>query len=419
MERRKRKAISAVLGTAIALVIVFTVFIPLIMYLQSLQTIFMQEASRRLQYELERIHEKLEVHISITPAGTVYPNHYIYVIIYNPGVLTVDIPTIYIESKNKGIMEVPEKFSIPPGGVQRYRLEKFYIGRGEDDVVRIKVVTLRGNNFISRETIGPKDLPYHLIITVSNMTFGRQYEIGVRSIKEYGCVLLAMRQELGCSEEEYAVIEPQSFNDTNGLAIFKVAPGEYSVWLKDLSDNSPIASTTIEVLNDVVLNLPIPEIEWPKQAPLRVDAIHKNMTLVANEEGNALAVIPYIISLGATPEPLSAAIEIQYRNEIGNIICAIDQGELSTINLNPGNMFLGNFTLHCSLGGGPGIIRYNVSVTNAVGILSHKTYEKQQLVKGGDEGVIKICVVKRMTLLAPGEENTGPKEVEVRFIECP
>jgi len=419
MERRKRKAISAVLGTAIALVIIFTVFIPLIMYLQSLQTIFMQEASRRLQYELERIHEKLEVYVSITPAGAVYPNHYIYVMIYNPGVLTVDIPTIYIESKNRGIIEVPEKFSIPPGGIQRYRLETFYIGRGEDDAVRIKIVTLRGNNFISKETIGPKTLPYYLIVTVSNMTFGRQYEIGVKSIKEYGCVLLAMQQKSECSNEEVAIIEPQSFSDTNDLVIFKIAPGEYEVWLKDLMDNSPIASNKIEVFDDVVLNFPIPEITWPEQAPLRVDTIHKNTTLVANEEGEAYITIPYLISLGATPEPLSATIEIQYTSEIGNVVCSIDPDGSSTVKLNPGDSSLSNFTLHCSLGEGPGLIRYNVSVTNAAGILSHKTYEKQQLVKGGDEGVIKICVVRRMILLAPGEEDAGPKEIEVRFIECP
>lgn len=401
MESR-RKAISAVLGTAIALVIAFTIFVPLIMYLQSLQTIFMQEANRRLQYELERIHEKLEVHISITPAEGVYPNHYLWVIMYNPGILTVDIPTIYIESKNKGIIEVPEKFSIPPGGVRYYQVGTFYIGPGENDVVRVKVVTLRGNNYISKEMLGPKSLPYHLIVTVSNMTFGHKYKVVVGSSGKYGygCVSLASQQSSECSSKQTAILEPQSFSDTEGLVIFQVAPGDYLVSLRNSTDDSNIISREIEVYDDVILNLPAPEIIWPETAPLRIGVIHKNLTLIANES-EVSATIPYIVSLGTMAEPLRN-IHIEISCSGGGCFVDPTMQEISKL-LYPGETYLANFTLRGQL---RNVVEYSLNVTSATGGLSSKNYERFE--KPSDHGVVKICSIETME---GGDQTT--------YVKCP
>ncbi|MEM4497819.1 MAG: hypothetical protein QW692_03215 [Nitrososphaerota archaeon] len=418
MERR-RKAISAVLGTAIALVIVFTVFIPLIMYLQSLQTIFMQEANRRLQYELERIHEKLEVHISITPAGKVYPNHYLRVIIYNPGVLTVDIPTIYIESKYKGIIEVPVDLSIPPGGKLAYSpLEKFYISPGEDDIVRVKVVTLRGNNYVSKETLGPRGLPYYLIVTVSNMTFGRRYAIEVAKSSEYGCILLPTQQDPGCGETRRAVLEPQSFNDTEGLVVFQASPGNYTVSLYDITDNpdsgeSLIPEMILEVYDDVILNLPIPEIKWPEVAPLRVGVIHKNLTIIAGENENPEVVIPYLVSLGTIAEPLR---DILVKISFSEGSCTVKYSDSKKWNISklyPGETYLANFTMVCN---SMGRVGYSLEITEAYGALSNKYYEKFE--NSSARGVIKICVMEKKTVVV-GIEDGKPVTEEIRYVRCP
>ncbi|MEM1655845.1 MAG: hypothetical protein QXY27_05965 [Nitrososphaerota archaeon] len=102
MWRGSRKAVSAVLGTAIALAIFFTVIIPALLYIQSLQSLFMQEVSRRLQYELERIHEKLNVRLSL--ALRPGEGYVIFLIIENTGTLSVNVPTVYLESTGRGLM---------------------------------------------------------------------------------------------------------------------------------------------------------------------------------------------------------------------------------------------------------------------------------------------------------------------------
>ena len=421
MERR-RKAISAVLGTAIALVIVFTVFIPLIMYLQSLQTIFMQEANRRLQYELERIHEKLEVHLSIEPPGGGERNHRVYIEIYNPGILTVSIPTIYIESRYKGIVEIPKgkEFTIAPGERRVERLEEFYFSPGdENDVIRVKVVTARGNGFISKEVIGPKNLPYHLIITVSNMTFGRRYAVKVNSSVTWGCVLLPTLQDPGCGETRRAVLEPQSFNDTEGLVVFQVAPGSYTVSLYDITDNpdsgeSLIPEMILEVYDDMILNLPIPEIKWPEVAPLRVGVIHKNLTIIAGENENPEVVIPYLVSLGTIAEPLRD-IQLEIISSEGP--CKVkppnQDEEWKIPKLYPGETYLANFTMRCN---SMGRVDYSLEITEAYGVLSNKYYEKFE--KSSAWGVIKVCVVERKTVVV-GIEEGEPLTEEIHYVRCP
>lgn len=409
--KKGRKAISAVLGTAIALVIVFTVFIPLILYLQGLQTIFMQEANRRLQYELERIHEKLEVHVLIAPPRGGVLNYQVYLWIYNPGILTVSISTIYIESKNKGIIEIPKgkEIMIAPGERRIERIEEFYFSPGdENDIIRAKLVTARGNGFISKETIGPRNLPYNLIITVSNMTFGHRYDVVVDASEyEYGCVLLPGQGGSGCGMIRRATLEPQSFNDTEGLVIFQVAPGNYHISLRDLTDNpdsgAQITYRNIEVYNDMVLNLLIPEIRWPEIAPLRINVIHRNLTLIVSEYEKREVVIPYLVSLGTIAEPLK---DIKVEISCNGGSC----GLYEIPKLYPGEAYLANFTLTFDYQ--PGTIEYYMRITRANGTLSGKSYEVFQ--KSSDQGTIKICIIERKKVVVEG----GGVE-EIQYARCP
>jgi hypothetical protein len=65
--RSRRSGISAVVGTAIALMIFFTVVIPMWIYMQNVQTLFMDEVSRRLRFEVEKVNEDVEVTASLQP----------------------------------------------------------------------------------------------------------------------------------------------------------------------------------------------------------------------------------------------------------------------------------------------------------------------------------------------------------------
>ncbi|RLG06385.1 MAG: hypothetical protein DRN59_03140, partial [Thaumarchaeota archaeon] len=154
MSRRSRKGVSAVIGTTIALAILFIIIIPLIIYTQGLQTLFMQEASRRLQYELERIREELEVHATVGP-NPVQEGLPLYVLLRNPGTLSVSIPTIYVESDIHGLRRYDVSILLVPGQSIVYELP-YRISVNPPDKVRVKIVTLRGNGFYS-EKVDPQN----------------------------------------------------------------------------------------------------------------------------------------------------------------------------------------------------------------------------------------------------------------------
>lgn len=420
--KRQKKAISAILGTVIALVIVFMIFIPLFLYLQSLQTIFMQEATRRLQYELERIHEELEVSLTIKPAEGGDMVSRILITMYNPGTLTVSVPAIYIESKNKGIIEISEQFFISPGSALSYPVEEFYFspgGEDDDDVIRVKVVTLRGNGYISREQLGPKNLPYNLVVLLSNMTFGHVYEIAVEVMglgHGFGCIQTDQTEV--CKSRGSIVVVPQSFNDTSRMVFFKVAPGVYVVSVKDLNSNLIIRSNRdgVEVRDDLILNINLPSIVFSEIAPIKVHALNKNMTVVANEMGSQIRVhVPYAISLGTIAEHM---VNVKIKIEcIGG--CSVEPPSEKVIGkIYPGGTYLDGFNLTVSRGE-PGLVSYSVKIEEATGGLSGYVYGSlsggnYKIEKPVDSGEIVVCIMKQLTILVP-----GGNEAQIRYLECP
>ncbi|MEM4648461.1 MAG: hypothetical protein QXK09_00600, partial [Nitrososphaerota archaeon] len=254
---------------------------------------------------------------------------------------------------------------------------------------------------------------------VSNMTFGRRYAVKVNSSVTWGCVLSPTLQDPGCGETRRAVLEPQSFNDTEGLVVFQASPGNYTVSLYDITDNpdsgeSLIPEMILEVYDDVILNLPIPEIKWPEVAPLRVGVIHKNLTIIAGENENPEVVIPYLVSLGTIAEPLRD-IQLEIISSEGP--CKVkppnQDEEWKIPKLYPGETYLANFTMVCN---SMGRVDYSLEITEAYGVLSNKYYEKFE--NSSAWGVIKVCVVERKTVVV-GIEEGKPVTEEIRYVRCP
>ncbi|MEM2366568.1 MAG: hypothetical protein QXL06_06550, partial [Nitrososphaerota archaeon] len=362
----RRRGISAIIGTAIALSIVFIVLVPLFLYMQSLQSIFMQEASRRLQYELERLNERLEVYISMSKDLDSYGRRQLYLIAHNPGVLSVEVPAIYLESKVEGLkkMELPIEggggegyLTISPGQKLTKRLE-FYFKPNIDDEVRVKIISRRGNNFASENSIGPVRLPYMLIVTVENMFIGYKYKVEVEvsdrdrygNVNEYGCVLSALqeRSASGCNTLDEYVIVPQTPSGGAGVAFFMVAPGSYIVRLKV---ESPEGSESVfgsygpfDVIDDTNIRIVGPTLPTPLKIPLRVQTSYTNVISILERNGMSIT-IPYIISLGNQSEPLRR-IKISIGADcIGCIIDEQSVWEITLTRMHPGESYVNHVEL--------------------------------------------------------------------------
>ncbi|MEM3398340.1 MAG: hypothetical protein QW724_06475 [Nitrososphaerota archaeon] len=305
--KRNKKAISAIIGTAIALTIVFAIIIPLFLYMQSLQTLFMQEANRRLQYELERLNERLEVYTTIC-GGWGTPELELCTVVFNPGILSVSIPVIYLESYRYGLVVREGAWVVIPG--QRRVIDDLRIAfnPGVDDTVRAKFITLRGNSFVSKNTIGLRNLPYTLAILVKNMTVGYRYEVKVEIVGEYGCVSEDIEQV--CQAFGSHKLIPQTSLDRDAVITFMVAPGNYtiSIAVYDYMTGQLVSfyrTQPIEVLDDMVVRLDASlEVSQPEQIPLRLRPTISNYTVVVMKNDLETVDIPYAISLGNQSEPL-------------------------------------------------------------------------------------------------------------------
>lgn len=398
MWRGSRKAVSAVLGTAIALAIFFTVIIPALLYIQSLQSLFMQEVSRRLQYELERIHEKLNVRLSL--ALRPGEGYVIFLIIENTGTLSVNVPTVYLESTGRGLMtfsseEVLGKSFFAPGELFERGTGQYF--RSDDEVIRAKVVTLRGNGFTS-ESIGPRKLPYLLLVSLENMISGTIYTIVVsRSGTEYGCVLAGVASNNPCGDIARYNLTALTPGESR-VAVFMVAPGKYRIEL--FKDNAPsgIPSQEVEVFQDTVLRITLPKPSLPAKAPLRIDSALSDSTTVVLQQQSGSIYIPYMISLGNNSEPLrNIRIEISILTCSGLSSCSITKSVNIVSRLTPGEPYFGAFTVRITddtandykkFGG---LIKYKISMVEATGELTQKKYSSSDMDFAEIQRSIFVC----------------------------
>lgn len=416
--KNTRKAISAIIGTAIALTIVFAVIIPLFIYMQSLQSLFMQEANRRLQYELERLNEKLEVYTTIC-GGWGTAEIELCAVVFNPGILSVSIPMIYVESYRYGLI-VEEKFlHIFPGERKIINLEKIAFNPAVDDTVRVKFITLRGNSFTSKNIIGPRNLPYTLVVIIKNMTLGYRYQVKAEVVGEYGCVSTDIDQM--CQAFAEHILIPQRTivgeNATIGDATlaFMVAPGNYTVSLSIYkSQTGELVSfyriLPVEVLGNMVVWLDASHQVLPlEQLPLRIRSPLPNNTVVVMHGDTETINIPYTVSLGNKSEPLrNIAIQLGVSSS-GLSITQIYPSIQNVSRIIPGETYSGFFqvTIQDDDNGNAtrfgGSILYQILLQSAEGELSHHSYTTTSIENPVVSGKLVACrygeiVVENQTL---------------------
>lgn len=407
MWRSSRKAVSAVLGTAIALAIFFTVIIPALLYMQSLQSLFMQEASRRLQYELERIHEKLDAHISL--AQRPGKGYVIFLIIENIGTLSSNVPTVYLESSERGLMtfsseEILGKSFFAPGERFEKNTEQYF--RSNDEVIRVKVVTLRGNGFVSK-SIGPKQLPYLLLVSLENMSSGVLYTVKViRSGTEYGCVSAGITSNYPCGDTaEYDLIA--HFPGESGAATFMVAPGKYRVEV--FADNKPIniPPEEVYVFQDTVIRITLPEPSIPEKVPLRVNSPSLDNTMIILQQQTGDIYVPYTVFLGNNSEPLrnvKIRVTIPTGGCSGLASCNVLSSEKTISRLLPGESYSSYFTIRVTdntqndqrkFGG---LLRYRINIIEAWGEFTQKKYS-------GDSSIEIVEIEKQVVICRLDNNN--------------
>ncbi|MCS7125786.1 MAG: hypothetical protein NZ929_02605 [Aigarchaeota archaeon] len=381
-----KRAISAIIGTTIALTIVFAIIIPLFIYMQSLQSLFMQEANRRLQYELERLNERLEVYTTICGGwGTSELN--ICIVICNPGMLSVAVPTIYGESYRYGLIREEKNLLIVPGEKKVVQLEKIAFNPNLNDTINVKLITLRGNSFVSKNIIGPRNLPYILVVTLGKMSIGYKYEVKVEMVGEHGCV----SSESGQACQAYASQEfiPQSSLDRNTVAAFMIAPGNYTVSLSVYNfatrEIETLSQQFIELFDDTVIRLNAtvrgPSLET---IPLRIRTSLSDGTVILMQGDETIITMPYVVSLGNQSEPLrNVKITIEV-NSVGVSSTLISPGSKMISRLSPGESYYDYFMIQVKDDDGApskfgGYLEYNIMVKEATGEFTGKQYQESSI----------------------------------------
>ncbi len=410
MRSRRRSGVSAVVGTAIAVMIFFTVMIPMWLYIQQIQTIFMDEVSRRLQFEVEKLNEKLEVIATLQPPEiNPFGKRSLFIIMMNKGPVEISVPTLYVESSRIGLQKIEgTEFKMPPGAVVVKSLN-FFVEPNEKVVVRAP--TLRGNSFVSGEPIGPNALPYLLVVQLSNVSLGYRYRVEVavergESVNMIrGCVSLREEEFAeGCKGSAYATRFISSVEDMSDVFAFNIVPGVYIVRALQCSyDGSSCANISpspvrVEANGHVVVQIgPLPRLVIPTPIPLQISPLQPNLMVLLGESDIELnATIPFIVSLGNNTEPLRN-INVQLE------VIAYDNVTLTTTilstslnRLSPGDSYIGLFTLRVRDEGDQkwqygGYIVYQTKVLNAQGLVTGNNYQEEDLLSPEAQGVVYVC----------------------------
>jgi len=395
MSRSREPGISSVIGTAIALAIVFTIMIPLTIYIQSLQTLFIQEASRRLQYELERVREALEVHVAVgpNPEAAGLPA---YLIIKNPGALSVSIPTVYVDSALQGVTQEDVSILVAPGETVTYQLSH-HVSTNPPDTIRVKVVTLRGNAFYS-EVVNPQRPPYMLIVNVGDMTPACSYKVEVSVIGGIGCVVAGLSGGGVCGPRATYALKGQEFGGS-GVAGFMVAPGRYGVSLMvdcplngGCEEVEPAAGYLVDVSDHTVVDFTARDLCIPSKLPLRLVTPSGDLTTILSSTSGTVK-IPFTIQLGNLSEPLKdVGISMTITTIQGLMSASPTTATITLTRLSPGESYSSEFTIAIADNTNPGgRVNFNIQFTGARGELTGKSYKSADVEKAMASGVIIVC----------------------------
>lgn len=425
--RRRTSGVSAVVGTAVAVMIFFTIMIPMWLYLQQLQTLFMDEVSRRLQFEVEKLNEELEVTLTLQPPDSLN-RRFIYLVMMNKGPIEITVPALYIESNRRGLFpKTDEQFRLPPGAIVMRRLN-YVVDPGEE--VMVRAPTLRGNSFVSGDPIGPKRLPYLLIVQLSNVSLGYRYEVMVSVLSvdidtTRGCVSLKGEEfSDGCKESVKTDRFVTRVEDLSDVFAFNIAPGVYEVRVAQCSLASGscagVTPTPVRVVanSHVVVQIDVrTRLNVPRPIPLQISPLQQNqMMLLSENDQEANITIPYILTLGNITEPLRNVRVVFTVIQSENLTSpSVGFTAIQTINLlSPGSSHIGFFSVGVSEETGAskedfgGFIIYRLRVEGATGAITRDSYGAADFSLSDVDGVVYVCrwwiegVNVRTSCRAPG-----------------
>ncbi len=418
--RRKQRGLASVLGAAIALAIVITILIPLWMHIIGLQSIFIDQANRRLQFEFEKLNERLEVHVSITPPDA-FGQRNLIVMLRNLGALTVEVPSIYLESRIYGLVKhdlEPEQMLILPGELKYITIESGAGGSGfsleNEDRINVYVVTMRGNRFNAPEVdIGPTNLPYILSVMLAPPSLEYRYDIEVRAVQFgddplIGCIALSSYDfSEGCKGVVRIVNVAAEEHSTNTIiGYFMVAPGLYSVsiyrkaWVggrwSEVGQISPPITLYITDDTSVMFN---DTFTAPEKIPLRVSVPQPYQLLLLDDASRNL-LIPFTVTLGNMTEALRD-ITITFEYTVDNLTVVPEITEIRISRLSPGETYHGYFNITITDDSYPGgVIIYSIRVVDATGEITESGYGPSLMERPSLEGM-EIRVITASMLLTP------------------
>ncbi len=269
-------AITGVLSTAIGILIFFAVIIPTWLYMQQLQTIFVDEVNRRLIFEAEKLRERIQVEPYIQDVGA--GRHRLYVKITNLSPLETTVTGLYAESNIQGVIRLTSDPIVLSPAESRVIRSQYLLqcqSAASCEEVLVRASTARGNSFVSSYSIGPMRLPYVLVVSLANLTVSTDYEVNV-TVKEgsLGCIMPSARNELHACDVQvgvrrYVEVRSEARSSSRGVNVgreevfyFSVAPGNYTlaVMMRDEQGGwTPVASigTTapIQIVDDTIVRI--------------------------------------------------------------------------------------------------------------------------------------------------------------------
>ena len=226
------KGVSSVLGAVILAAIVFTVLIPLLIFLQNTTTLYHLQVLERNRFEIERFQENLEIHATVSPE-----NNNLYLLVKNKGSLAVNLTSVYIADSGGGLTIWNSTGNSVVSPLSHILPINLTVKAEEGKAYTIHVATERGRSYAAAEKpLNITDPPYILQVSVINMMFDRKYKIKVTVVEmkttngkfKVGCV----SAENPCSSEALYEYYSSRWND-NQTFTFRVMPGNYSIQLTE------------------------------------------------------------------------------------------------------------------------------------------------------------------------------------------
>ena len=411
--RLGNRSVSTVLGAIILVAIVFTVIIPILLFIQNTSLLYFLQVSERNRMELERMEENLEVHATVH-TGNLKP----YLLVVNKGVLAVNVTRIYMADSGGSLYVEDTSYAVPPVSPIKALPPTSFPSLSYDKSYVLQVATERGKSYSAVEKpLSLANPPYLLQVIVMNMKYDHIYEIEVAVTDmtvggtpvKLGCIAAVNECEDSASLNYYASIwnENQTF-------FFKLLPGNYSVTVRELEWNgaewqevNEYGPRSILILEDAVMifrlpyNVPRPISNIEEAFTISIDAPSAAFTKKDGGEYQTVTVnigvnIGLIAAANESLRDLKIRLEvIDYENlEECNIYpCSGDgcrYGEIEVEKLRPGDNMTLNFRLELNptddLGGGYVILQASL-IEGARGELSGETYGSVY----SDEAVVSLC----------------------------